>query len=89
MASRVTDIPHKPTRRDLLKTTATVAVTSALALNRGAVGWAKEPADATAGMLPQVDAPDGSLKAEAMGHFLSGHQADMGLWPHDHHRAGG
>jgi methyl acetate hydrolase len=49
-------MPHKPTRRDLLKTTATVAVTSALALNRGAVAWAKEPADATAGTLPKVDA---------------------------------
>ena len=49
-------MPHKPTRRGLLKTTATVAVTSALALNRGAAAWAKEPADATAGTLPKVDA---------------------------------
>jgi methyl acetate hydrolase len=49
-------MPHEPTRRGLLKTTATVAVTSALALNRGAAAWAKEPADATAGTLPKVDA---------------------------------
>jgi methyl acetate hydrolase len=56
MADRVTDMPHKPTRRGLLKTTATVAVASALALNRGGVAWAKEPADAAAGTLPQVDA---------------------------------
>ena len=49
-------MPHKPTRRGLLKTTATVAVPSALALNRGAAAWAKEPADATAGTLPKVDA---------------------------------
>jgi methyl acetate hydrolase len=49
-------MPHKPTRRGLLKTTATVAVTSALALNRGAAAWAKEPPDATAGTLPKVDA---------------------------------
>jgi methyl acetate hydrolase len=49
-------MPHKPTRRDLLKTTATVAVTSALALNRSTVARAKEPAEAAAGTLPQVDA---------------------------------
>ena len=46
----------KPTRRDLLKTTATLAATSALALEHGKVTWAKEPADAAAGKLPQVDA---------------------------------
>ena len=46
----------KPTRRDLLKTTATLAATGALALNRAALAGTKEPADAAAGMLPQVDA---------------------------------
>jgi hypothetical protein len=49
-------MPHKPARRDLLKTTATVTVTSALALSRGTVAPAKEPADAAAETLPQVDA---------------------------------
>jgi hypothetical protein len=46
----------KPIRRDLLRTTATLAATSALALKHGKVTWAKEPADAAAGKLPQVDA---------------------------------
>jgi hypothetical protein len=49
-----TVMPHKPTRRGFLKTTATVAVTSAL--NRGTVAFANESADAAAGTLPQVDA---------------------------------
>ena len=46
----------KPTRRDLLKTTATLAATSALAFERATVAWAREPADAAAETLPQVDA---------------------------------
>ena len=46
----------KPTRRDLLKTTATLAATSAFALNHAALTRAKEPTDAAAGTLPQVDA---------------------------------
>ena len=50
----------KPTHRDLLKTTATLAATSALALNRVTVARAKEP-NAAAGALPQVDA---ALRAE-------------------------
>jgi methyl acetate hydrolase len=45
----------KPTRRNLLKTTATLAATSALALSRVTVARAKEP-NAAAGALPQVDA---------------------------------
>ena len=56
MASKATDMRAKPTRRDLLKTTATLAATGALALNRAALAGTKEPADAAAGMLPQVDA---------------------------------
>ena len=46
----------KPTGRDLLKTTATLAATSALALNCGALALAKQPADTVAGTLQQVDA---------------------------------
>jgi methyl acetate hydrolase len=46
----------KPTRRGLLKTTATLAATSAVALSRVTVGRANEPANAAAGALPQVDA---------------------------------
>ena len=46
----------KPTRRDLLKTTATLAATSTLAFDRATVAWAREPADAAAETLPQVDA---------------------------------
>jgi CubicO group peptidase (beta-lactamase class C family) len=46
----------KPTRRDLLKKTTTLAATSALALSRVAATWAKEPVGAAAGTLPQVDA---------------------------------
>jgi methyl acetate hydrolase len=46
----------KPTRRDVLKRTATLAATSALAMSRGAAAWAEEAADAAAGTLPQVDA---------------------------------
>ena len=46
----------KPTRRDLLRTTATLAATSALAFDRATVAWAREPADAAAETLPQVDA---------------------------------
>jgi CubicO group peptidase (beta-lactamase class C family) len=46
----------KPTRRDLLKTTATLAATSAFALNYAALTRAKEPTDAVAGTLPQIDA---------------------------------
>jgi len=45
-----------PTRRDVLKKTATLAATSALALSRGAQAWAEEAADAAAATLPQVDA---------------------------------
>ena len=45
----------KPTRRDLLKTTATLAATSALAFDRATVAWARD-ADAAAETLPQVDA---------------------------------
>jgi methyl acetate hydrolase len=56
MASKATNMRAKPTRRDLLKTTATLAATGALALNRAALAGTKEPADAAAGMLPQVDA---------------------------------
>jgi methyl acetate hydrolase len=44
------------TRRDLLKTTTTLAATSALALNRVTAARAKEPADAAGRALPQVDA---------------------------------
>jgi hypothetical protein len=32
----------KPTRRDLLKTTATLAATSALAFDRATVAWARD-----------------------------------------------
>ncbi len=46
----------KLTRRDLLKTTATLAATSALAFERATVAWARDPADAAAETLPQVDA---------------------------------
>jgi methyl acetate hydrolase len=45
----------KPTRRDLLKTTATLAATSALAFDRATVAWTRD-ADAAAETLPQVDA---------------------------------
>jgi methyl acetate hydrolase len=39
-----------------LRTTATLAATSALAFDRATVAWAREPADAAAETLPQVDA---------------------------------
>ena len=45
-----------PTRRDLLKTTVTLAATSALALNCTALARTREPTDAAAETLPQVDA---------------------------------
>jgi methyl acetate hydrolase len=45
----------KPTRRILLKTTATLAAASAVALSRVTLARAHEPANA-AGALPQVDA---------------------------------
>jgi hypothetical protein len=46
----------KPTRRELLKTAATLTATSALALDRATVAWTKDAAVAVAGALPQVDA---------------------------------
>ena len=49
MASKATNMRAKPTRRDLLKTTATLAATGALALNRAVLAGTKEPADAAAG----------------------------------------
>jgi hypothetical protein len=55
-SSKATGMVPKPIRRDLVKTTATLAATSALALDRSTVAWAKEPADAAAGTLPQIDA---------------------------------
>ena len=54
-STKATGMAPKPTRRDLLKTTATLAATSALAFDRATVAWARD-ADAAAETLPQVDA---------------------------------
>jgi methyl acetate hydrolase len=69
MALEATDMCDKPTRRDLLKATATLAAASASALNCVASARAKKPADAVAGTLPQVDAV---LRAAVSGQDIPG-----------------
>jgi len=69
MALEATDMRDKLTRRDLLKTTATLAATSTLALNCVAPAHANEPADPVAGRLPQVD---GVLRAAVSAEDIPG-----------------